>query len=48
MASIENLNSLQMTELEGLLKKCLEKRPDISSRVPEAKEHCGSTFWIWA
>ena len=35
-----------MTELEGLLKKCLEKRPDISSRVPEAKEHCDYILWM--
>ena len=38
MAQMENLDNLEMTVLEGLLKACLMERPDISGHILSSRE----------
>ena len=46
MALTENLDSLDMTMLETLLKQCLAVRPDVADHIPSSAEMSEYVTWL--
>ena len=46
MALIEDLENLEMTRLEALLKECLLQRPDMTASIPDTQRQKDYVLWM--